>query len=336
MQSAPSRDVSPAFTAEGSVSVSRPRPCNCFGSMLRSAFRASMKSGFGPRPIAVARSDFIVAILLGLIPVLGRRVDFGSALGRGPSQHIGAEPAPGRNVWWPPRSRSLASSSARVCWSDLRCDARSSLGLPSAMRWCSSWASLSRYRTRAEAKAFQRGYERLAAIPGVSSAGAVGSCLPLRGFMPRRNPRSRGSPDTGGHGSTGHSEPRLGYFRTMGIDIRGRAYTSADETGKATVVILSRAAGRTSLVRIRSAGECGSPVRAIRAWHTVVSVANDVRVRIETDEFRRLIYSRCFRRHRRPSLRAGCSDRLPPTSWCLRCGGSWTTSTRAAVASWVL
>jgi predicted lysophospholipase L1 biosynthesis ABC-type transport system permease subunit len=79
------------------------------------------------------------------------------------------------------------------------------------------------------------------------------------------------------------------YFRTLGITVRGRTFTRADETGAATAVILSRAAsdayfpGEDPIGRRVRFGSTGP-------WHTVVGVADNVRGRVETDDFQRLIY----------------------------------------------
>jgi predicted permease len=154
-----------------------------------------------------------------------------------------------------------------------------------------------RYPSRAEAKAFHdRLLERLAALPGVTSAGAVGRCLPLSGNMCWGEvlEAEGGAVFTRGQVPpvTGARIASADYFRTLGIEVRGRAFVAADETGTATVAVLSHAAAEAYFPGVDPIG------RRVRfgsesPWHTVVGVAADVRGRLETtaaDDLRRVIY----------------------------------------------
>ena len=145
--------------------------------------------GLRPEVIAVALGvTLIIALLLGLIPVLGRRVDLTAALKEGARRSTSARSRlQGRNVLVATQvalalvlligSGLLLRTYAAMRAVPLGFTERNALvfelGLASA-----------RYRTRADAKAFHdRLHERLAALPGVVSAGAVGHCLPLIGQM---------------------------------------------------------------------------------------------------------------------------------------------------------
>jgi putative ABC transport system permease protein len=152
----------------------------------------------------------------------------------------------------------------------------------------------SRYPGRAEAKAFHdRLLERLAGLPGVSAAGAVGRCLPLRGNMcwgvvldveGRPAPPGQLPPVTGARIVAGD------YFRAIGIATRGRTFTPADERGDATAAILSQAAADAYFPGEDPIGRRVRFDPDAERWHTVVGVAANVRSRIETDEYLRTIY----------------------------------------------
>ena len=163
------------------------------------------------------------------------------------------------------------------------------------MRWSSSSVSPgTRYPKRADAKAFHdRLRERLASIPGVVSAGAIGHCLPLTGVMcsgeileveGRPAPQGTLPPVTGNRVVTSD------YFRAIGIRVRGRVFDRSDEIVRPSVVIVSEATARAYFPgedpigrRIRFDGEADG-------WLTVVGVAKNVRVRIESEDFQRVMY----------------------------------------------
>ncbi|MFP3947170.1 MAG: ABC transporter permease [Longimicrobiales bacterium] len=133
---------------------------------------------------------------------------------------------------------------------------------------------------------------RLEAIPGVEGVGAVGACLPLTPNMcwgetleadGRPVPEGRVPPVTGARITT------VGYFETLGIPVRGRSFRPSDQSGDELVAVISQATARAYF------GEEDPLGRRIRfgesePWYTVVGVAGDVRGRVETNEFQRLIY----------------------------------------------
>ncbi len=285
--------------------------------------------GLGPEVIAVAFGvTLVIALLLGLIPVLGRRVDLGAALKEGAGRSTSARSRlQGRNVLV---ATQVALALVLLIGSGLLLRTYASMrAVPlgfserNALVFELGLAS-SRYRTRADAKAFHdRLHERLAALPGVISAGAVGHCLPLTGQMcsgevleVEGRPAIQGTlpPVTGARTVT------TGYFRAIGIQVRGRVFTPADEAGRPRVAILSEAAAQAYFPgedpigrRIRFDGG-----RDEDSWLTVVGVANNVRVRIESEEFRRMMYLPMA-----PGATAGphpslmswvVATRLPPTS----------------------
>ncbi len=151
----------------------------------------------------------------------------------------------------------------------------------------------SRYPDRGAAKAFHdRLLGKLRALPGVESAAAIGSCLPLSGNMCwGETLEAEGLPTPEGQVPpvTGARVATTDYFRTLGIPVRGRTFTAADETGAATGVVLSESAARAYF---GDREPLGRRVRFGRdePWHTVVGIAGDVRGRLQNDDFERVIY----------------------------------------------
>lgn len=151
-----------------------------------------------------------------------------------------------------------------------------------------------RYPGRVQAGSFHgRLLQRLAALPGVAAAGAIGRCLPLRGNMcwgevleAEGRPAQPGQvpPVTGARIVTG------AYFEAIGIAVRGRAFTPADERGEATVAILSEAAAAAYFPGEDPIGRRVRFDSEADRWHTIVGVAANVRGRVETDEYLRVIY----------------------------------------------
>src|SRR5690606_29414948 len=111
---------------------------------------------------------------------------------------------------------------------------RSEIGLPGA-----------RYDSRARAKAFHDALgERLAALPGVESVGAIATCLPLAGGMcwgetllVEGRPPVEGEvpPVTGARAVVGN------YFNAIGIRVRGRALGPDDGARPERVAVISEA-----------------------------------------------------------------------------------------------
>jgi putative ABC transport system permease protein len=239
----------------------------------------------------------LVAVLLGLIPALRRGGDLGEALKESGRRTTAARSRlQGRSVLVATQvalalilligSGLLLRTFAALRAVDLGFVERQALvfdlGLPGT-----------RYPTRVDAKAFHdRLHERLAGLPGVERVAAVGRCLPLVGHMCSGevlDVEGRPAPEGNVPPVTGARVATTDYFRTMGITVRGRTFVPADEAGAATAVILSRSAteayfpGEDPIGRRVRFGSNGP-------WHTVVGVADDVRGRVETDGFRRLIY----------------------------------------------
>ena len=149
-----------------------------------------------------------------------------------------------------------------------------------------------RYETHGEARDFHaRLLPRLAAIPGVQTAAAIGRCLPLAGHMcwgetleaeGRPVPEGQVPPVIGARIATPD------YFRALGIRVRGRTFEAADETGP-FVAILSEAG---AAAYFPGEDPIGRRVRfgTDSPWLTVVGVAGDTRGRVATDDFLRAIY----------------------------------------------
>jgi predicted permease len=147
--------------------------------------------------------------------------------------------------------------------------------------------------------------ERLAALPGVESAAIVGQCLPLSGDMCwGETLEVEGRPAPAGEMPkvTGVRVVSPGYFGTLGIPVRGRGIEAEDVRSGAPGAVLSESAahayfpGEDPIGRRLSFGD--DPV-----WFTVVGVAGDVRSRVATDEFTSLIYL---------PVRADVTDGPPP------------------------
>ncbi|HET9948856.1 MAG TPA: ABC transporter permease [Longimicrobiales bacterium] len=146
-----------------------------------------------------------------------------------------------------------------------------------------------RYETHAAAEAFvDELLERLAALPGVASVGAVApQCLPLDSDMCWGEPLSvEGRPT-----AEGEVPPVVGvrlvagdYFATLGIPVRGRL---ADGGGREVVV-----SEATALACFGVEDPIGRRVgfSGTDQWYTVVGVAENVRAQITTEDFQRLFH----------------------------------------------
>jgi predicted permease len=149
------------------------------------------------------------------------------------------------------------------------------------------------YPTEADFLRFHRELVgRLAALPGVEAAGAVGNCLPLtEGMCWGETLQAEGFPRPEGEVPpvTGMRLATPGYFRTMGIPLRGRGFRSGDGASRGPVVVLSQAAARAYFPGVDAVGR-RVRVSGDTAWATVVGVARDVRSKAETDEFERVLY----------------------------------------------
>ncbi|MEX1257415.1 MAG: FtsX-like permease family protein, partial [Gemmatimonadota bacterium] len=256
--------------------------------------------GLDPAVVGVAlAAALLAAVLLALIPMLRRRGDLGLDLKeRAGRTTAGRDRLRGRNVLVAAQvalalilliaSGLLFRTFQELRAVDLGFSEREGLtfdiGLPGL-----------RYGTRAHAASFHRDLlARIGSLPGVEVAAAIGQCLPLTGHMCWGEiMEAEGFPTP-----EGQVPPVIGarvatteYFRALGIPVRGRTFTSADEAeGGEWVAILSEAGasayfpGTDALGRrIRFDGE-GSP------WYRVVGIASDVRGRVATEEFTRTIY----------------------------------------------
>lgn len=134
--------------------------------------------------------------------------------------------------------------------------------------------------------------ERLSAVAGVESAGAVATCLPLTPHMCWGETfEAEGFPTPAGEVPpvTGSRLASARYFETLGISVRGRTFRESDGADDDAVVIVSESTAKAYFPGEDALG------RRIREccdgrWRTIVGVADDVRGRIETSEFQRAIY----------------------------------------------
>jgi putative ABC transport system permease protein len=160
-----------------------------------------------------------------------------------------------------------------------------------------------RYNSRAKAKVFQDALrERLAALPGVQSAAAIGTCLPLAGHMCWGEALLvEGRPPVEGEAPviTGARIVAGDYFAAMGIRVRGRALVQSDDAGRPRVAVISEATakayflGEDPLGKRVSFGGTGPD-----DWFTIVGVAENVKSRVATDDFQRLIYLPATAQHK--------------------------------------
>ncbi|MFW6079308.1 MAG: ABC transporter permease, partial [Gemmatimonadota bacterium] len=254
--------------------------------------------GIDPTVLGVALGTAVaVALVLGLLPAVRRRGDPGDALREGGRRSTaGRRRLRGRNVLVATQvalalvlligSGLLFRTYGELRAVDLGFEQRRAvvfeLGLPDVD-----------YPTRADARRLHgEVLDRLGAFPGVEAVGAVGPCLPLSGDMCwGETLEAEGRPIAEGRAAavTGTRVVTADYFRTLGIPVRGRVFDAVDETSGSRVAILSESAAEAYF---GSEDPVGERVRfgSDGPWHRVVGVAGDVRGRVETDEFRRLIY----------------------------------------------
>jgi putative ABC transport system permease protein len=133
--------------------------------------------------------------------------------------------------------------------------------------------------------------ERIAAIPGVQSVAAVDK-LPLAQSVWGLATRVEGQFDdaTRSLPVIDHFQvvtPR--YFETMGIPVRGRAFTEADRPGQIPVAIVSESVARRFWPNSDAIGKrVGYPVRS--PWMTIVGVVADTKQDSLTDTTSMSIY----------------------------------------------
>jgi len=135
----------------------------------------------------------------------------------------------------------------------------------------------SKYAEPAQQTSFYRQLvERVSALPGVQSAGAV-SGLPLGGVTSRCTFQIEGRPALG-MDETPWANDRVvtpGYFRTMGIPLlQGRGFSEADQAQTTPVVIIDQMMARRFFGDDNPLGQrlqCGAP------WSTIVGVVGNVK-----------------------------------------------------------
>ena len=138
-----------------------------------------------------------------------------------------------------------------------------------------------RYPDEAARAAFlERLLERMRAIPGASSAGAVFG-LPLTGMSFSSSFRASGAPDDGREPSAQLRVASRDYFATMGIPIvAGRGFTAEDRRGAPIAILVSRAAARKYFPAGDALGRrlrFGARPSTTRIEGEVVGVVGDVR-----------------------------------------------------------
>ncbi|MDE3156381.1 MAG: ABC transporter permease [Acidobacteriota bacterium] len=251
-------------------------------------------------PIVVAAAlgiTLLAALLLGLIPALRRQDDLGEALKEGSHRTTaGRGLLRGRNVLV---AVQVALAMVLLIGAGLlfrTFGALRSVDPGFSQRQALTFTvglPLSRYPTReAQAALHERLLDRLRAWPGVTSASAVATCLPLSGSLCWGDVmQAEGHPTP-----AGQVPPVIGvrlattdYFQTMGIAVRGRAFDPADGTRGTAPVILSQAAAQAYF---KGDDALGGHVRfrSDEPWHTVIGVASNVRARVQNRDFERLIY----------------------------------------------
>jgi putative ABC transport system permease protein len=119
--------------------------------------------------------------------------------------------------------------------------------------------------------------ERLAALPGVEAVG-LASRLPLSGDDHSNSFRLMGEAPTPGHERSAQDRAvSPGYFRTLGIPVRGRAFTDADVATGLPVVIVNETFARRFFPGVDPIGSQFIPSRAGGVPRVIVGVAGDAR-----------------------------------------------------------
>ncbi len=151
----------------------------------------------------------------------------------------------------------------------------------------------SRYDTpEAQAAFHEQLLDRLRALPGVRSAAAVATCLPLSNSLCWGDVmQAEGHPTPAGKVPpvTGLRLATTDYFHTMGIPVRGRAFDAADGTRETAPVVLSQAAAHAYF---KGEDALGGHVRfrPDEPWHVVIGIAGNVHARVQNNDLERLAY----------------------------------------------
>lgn len=124
---------------------------------------------------------------------------------------------------------------------------------------------------------YRRLQERLAAVPGVVDV-AFASRLPLSGEDHSSSFRMLGEPEEAGRERSAQDRAVApGYFRTLGIPVRGREITAADGPAGPPVALINETFARRHFAGRDAIGEWFVPSRAGEVPRQIVGVAGDTR-----------------------------------------------------------
>jgi putative ABC transport system permease protein len=146
-----------------------------------------------------------------------------------------------------------------------------------------------------QARLFQQIIEKVKALPGVESAGAV-SDLPLGGGEEIDQFTVEGSPDPGNYNDTPLADYRFideGYFSTLKIPlVEGRQFSERDIASAPPVVIISEGLARRFFAGEQPVGKRlkSGDFESRAAWATIVGVAKDVKHSTLEQETRPQLY----------------------------------------------
>src|SRR5262249_46231173 len=152
---------------------------------------------------------------------------------------------------------------------------------------------------------YRRVIDRVAALPGVVSAGGI-SNLPLGGGQGRASFVVEGQPDASAVATSDAALVTPGYFRSLGIDlVRGRTFDDHDDLRAPGAIVVSEGFARQffsamdpigkriSLARGRPPGgpvQAQPQPRAADSWLTIVGIVRDVKAARLDQEPTPLIY----------------------------------------------
>jgi putative ABC transport system permease protein len=133
----------------------------------------------------------------------------------------------------------------------------------------------------------QRVVEEAGAVAGVESAAAT-SIVPLSRFNTSSSLQIEGRPLEDEEQIEGNTRQiSSGYFKTMGIALRGRDFAAGDRPGSPRVAIVNEALARRAWPGEQAVGKrfaYWTDDEELPVWHQVVGVAGDVRQQDPTEE----------------------------------------------------
>jgi putative ABC transport system permease protein len=150
-----------------------------------------------------------------------------------------------------------------------------------------------RYRTGAEAVAFLYALrDRLAAAPGIRAAGiASGSPLRSGGFSVGRRMAPEGKPPTlENETSVQWITATPGYFAALGIPVRGRDFTAADDTAATPVMIVNESFAKQMYGSLDVLGKRALSTRDEKIHRQIIGVVPNVKFYGMRDTSRALVY----------------------------------------------